>query len=78
MAVCTGVPEKKGALIDRTGGRLDTHTMVDSPRNLTLYALGFLLMGAALVVWFKWTEPNSAEQNGVAPAETLPDVYNVL
>ena len=78
MAVCTGVPEKKGALIDRTGGRLDTHTMVDSPRNLTLYALGFLLMGAGLMVWFKWTEPYSDEQNGVAPAETLPDVYNVL
>ena len=78
MGACTGVQKRMQTRIDRTGGQLDTHNMVDSPRSLIPYALGFLLMGAGLVVWFKWTEPNPADQNGVAPAETLPDVYNVL
>ena len=42
------------------------------------YALGFLLMGGGVVLYFKWTAPESSGQSGDPSGETLPDVYNVL
>ena len=74
MGDFTGNRPSTRVLIDRPCGRLDTLDMVYSPRNMIFYALGFLLMGGGVVLWFKWSEPDSTEANG----ETLPDVYNVL